>query len=74
MAHDKQLQPGAEAQEDEPLLDFGVVWIFDEPRPVIVEDGLGFVEAHTVLLDVGFGLRVVPLEVKCSRGSNVTTM
>lgn len=74
MAHDKQLQPGAEAQEDEPPFVFGVVWIFDEPRPVIAEDGPGFVEAHTVLLDVGFGLRVVRLEVKCCNGENVTTM
>lgn len=74
VANDQELQGRAIAQQDKAFLVVRVVGVGNQPSPFVGEDGLGLVEADTMLLEIGLGFGLVPLEVKRRHGLNVNTL
>ena len=74
MTHKQSLQTRAVAQENKLLFILRMVWIGYQTRMFIGKHRFSFVKADAVLFDVGFGLLLVPLEMKGSHLINITTM
>jgi hypothetical protein len=52
----------------------GVIWIVNELGALVDEDGLGFLEAHAMFLEICGRLANVPLEAKCAHAHSITTL
>jgi hypothetical protein len=74
VANKKQPQCAAQAKKHKAFFIFRVIGIVDQLGALIDEDGLGFVEAHAVLLGVRSGFAFVPLKAKCAHAGSVTTL
>lgn len=70
----KQPKCAAQAKKNKALFVLRVIWIVDQLGALIDEDGLGLLEAHTVLLRVRSRLPFIPLKAKCAHAGSVTTL
>ena len=64
MSHDEQLQPVAEAEDQETVFTFGVVGVVDQPGAFVEEYGSGLFEADAMLGFVDGRLVFVSLEMR----------
>ena len=74
MTDKQQSKRTAEAQWNKTVFVLAVIGIVDQLRALIDKDGFGFLEAHTVLLEICGGLSIVLLESKCVHTYNITTL
>ena len=70
----QQSQRAAEAQQNKTVFVLGVIGIVDQLRALIDKNGLGFLEAHTVLLEICGSLSIVPLESMRVHTYSITTL
>lgn len=62
MTDDEDPRVGADAEDDEAILSFGMVRIRDDQGGIVIEYRLGLLEAHAMLAQIGLGLPFIPLE------------
>jgi hypothetical protein len=62
MTHDQNSSLHAYAKHDKSILFLRMVWIGGDPGPFIIEDGLCFIEGHSVPLPIMTIFSGVPLK------------
>jgi hypothetical protein len=63
MNDNKQPQALTQTEKNEPVLFFGVVWVINQERPFVREDGLRVLEGNLVFPKIGLGFPRIPLKL-----------
>jgi hypothetical protein len=62
MADKKNPETRTETEEDEPFLGLRMIWVIDEERMLVQEDGSSLGKRHPMLAEVAGGLCGIPVE------------
>jgi hypothetical protein len=74
VANNQKPELFAESQNDKPIFVFSVIWVVDQLGVLVTKNRFGFLEANTMLPDIGRGLLVIPLKMKFAHKASVVTL
>ena len=73
MADHKETKAGAKTEQKETDLVDGMVWVVDQQRVVVEEDGLGLRKRNAMALPIQSALVLVPIEPEFAHPYSVAT-
>jgi hypothetical protein len=66
MANKQQSKRAAHPKQNKTIFVIRMIRIIDQPGTLVKKDGFGFIEAHSMLLQIGSGFSAIPFEAQCA--------